>query len=208
VERNVLPDWVGAKYEEILTRELGVPANRRPFFKKWLGEYLEFCRVRHLGAGNWKALDVFLQGLEKRGRLGFQVEQARIAVEVYWSNFEVQGNLGTGSGGIASTVQLSLGRAGLPVAGASLPPEGTKPSVGADRAREPDLPEDWKVAFASLGKEIKLRHFSAKTFKAYHHWLRAFARFVRVVPVGTLSSGHARAFIENLAVGWKVSGST
>ncbi|MEO7426843.1 MAG: integron integrase [Fibrobacteria bacterium] len=64
------------------------------------------------------------------------------------------------------------------------------------------------MAFAALGKEIKLRHYSVKTFKVYHHWMRAFFRFLGVTPVKALTAGHARAFIENLAVERKVAGST
>jgi len=43
-----------------------------------------------------EGLDFFLDGLRKGGRLGFQIEQARIAVQVYWIHFKVEGKQGDG----------------------------------------------------------------------------------------------------------------
>ncbi len=229
VERGVLLEGVGAKYEEILARELGIPGNRRPYFLKWLGEFLEFCRVRHLGEGNGAGLDVFLEGLRKRGRLGFQVEQARIAVEVYWKHFRVgkRGGVGlervavvapvgagwkdkrvSGSGADASVT----GSSGVPGWDAEKTPVivgmGVTESLNDEPGSKVDATGDWRMAFAALAKEIKLRHYSGRTLKAYLHWVRDFSRYVGGLPVAGLTSAQAKAYIADLATVKKVAGST
>ena len=88
-----------ARYAEVLARVVGVPGYQRFYYCKWLGDYLEFCRIRHLGKADRNGLAAFLEGLRKGGRLGFQVEQARVAVEVYWMHFQVETSGHTGTGG-------------------------------------------------------------------------------------------------------------
>ena len=79
------------RYSEILSREVGVPDYKQPFYWKWLCAFLEFCRVRHLADTDRNGMMVFLDTLRKEGRRGFQVEQARVAVEVFWMHFRPDG---------------------------------------------------------------------------------------------------------------------
>lgn len=153
---GAVPEFKAAEFDLVLQRELGVPGNRRPYFLKWVAEFLEFCRLRHSGIGDGLTLGVFLDGLRKSGRLGFQVEQARIAVEAYWRHF---------------------GTVAVPEAGQMAIAELESGSVERrEAAREASWEAgDWRMALAALEREVKLRHYSGRTLKAYRHWIRSFA---------------------------------
>jgi integron integrase len=265
------------EFEGILARELGVPPYRRPFFKKWLFDFFEYCRVRELDSMDPSSADRFLEDMFTSGRRGFQVEQARIAIIVFREHFHsgpkpfpFQGsNLGasllgpiaaplatvtndsakTDGSGVGSSsgevlrpaqaqqrasasneasrharlsrhASASSRAAADPAQAALAGPaleslekgavSGTASSTTSGFA-EPDaaeFPGGWRMAFAGLGREIRLRHYSLKTFKSYHHWVRAFSRYVEEAPVGSLTSQKAGEFIAHLATERHVSAAT
>ncbi|MDB5048424.1 MAG: Integron integrase [Fibrobacteres bacterium] len=227
-------EWreIEAKYEDVLARVVGVPEYQRPYYRKWVNEFMGFCRLRHLGDAKVEALDMFLEGLRKRGRLGFQVEQARVAVEVFWMHFRSGRDSRTDGkpGSIAGSGGSGLGPGAVAISDEGAPGVGNpngNPSRDLNRVpgrdKETDkrrdkgpvepggedaMPGDWIMAMAGLRKEVRLRHYSAKTLKAYVHWVRAFSRFVSNAPLRSVSSGHAREFISHLATERKVSAST
>lgn len=79
------------RYLEILGRDVGIPEYKKPYYWKWLYDFLGFCRVRHLADTDRNGMELFLETLRKRGRMGFQVDQARVAVEVFWMHFHRDG---------------------------------------------------------------------------------------------------------------------
>ncbi|MDB5103882.1 MAG: xerD 2 [Fibrobacteres bacterium] len=168
-----------SRYGRALAGKAGVPEHHRPYYWKWLSAFLEFCRLRHIDATSMPGLDLFLEGFRKSGRLGFQVEQARVAVHVYWMHCIPEG-MGTGSPGAVE----SLPRVVSGVSG------------------------NWPMAMASLARELKVRHYSAKTAKAYLHWVRAFSVHAAETLPGSVTVESARDFISRLAVEGKVSAST
>ncbi|GFO57007.1 hypothetical protein GMSM_40140 [Geomonas sp. Red276] len=56
--------------------------------------------------------------------------------------------------------------------------------------------------------EIKLRHYSRKTLRAYAHWSRRFQRFLKNKPPESVSTDDAKAYLTYLAVEGKVSSAT
>jgi integron integrase len=59
-----------------------------------------------------------------------------------------------------------------------------------------------------LANDIRLRHYSPKTLKAYRQWVRHFQTFTRSKDPAALSSTDVREFLTWLAVQRKVSAST
>src|SRR5215217_7911086 len=107
-------------YSLVLADVAKVPEHQRWFFKKWLSDFLEFCRYRNVQDSDKQALDRYLDGLMASGRRGFQVEQARWAVLLYWLHAEK----GAGS---ERSVAICLGRSeGAAASGlsGSLPADG------------------------------------------------------------------------------------
>ena len=66
----------------------------------------------------------------------------------------------------------------------------------------------WKAEYSRLSDEIKLRHYSPKTLKAYLHWVSHYQTFTRSRNPKTLSTADVKEFLTHLAVEPKVSAST
>ena len=62
--------------------------------------------------------------------------------------------------------------------------------------------------YTGLENEIKLRHYSPKTLKTYHQWIRKFQSFTRSKPPESLSTLDVKKFLTSLAVESKVAAST
>jgi integron integrase len=178
-------------YLKLLEGPVGIPANRRSFFVKWLGDFLGFCRSHTMRDSDPQALAHFLDGLIRRGRPGFQVDQARLAVHVFWRHFRPSAIESEGKG---------IRNGSRPVADSS-PTRGPLGPAPEGPKAESDLPQDWLHAIGKLVQEIRLRHYSGKTLRAYRHWISHFALETSAVPVGTLTGRHAKEFLTRLADG-------
>jgi len=66
----------------------------------------------------------------------------------------------------------------------------------------------WDKIIDDLAAEIKIRHYSRKTLKAYADWSRKFQSYLRNKPPDELSATDVKAYITYLAVKCKVSAST
>lgn len=179
-------------------------------------------------------LDLFLEVMRKRGLQGFQIEQARVAVEVYWIHFRAESRMdpspvpsatGIPATGIPATriavnvipaavvqVGMKSGKMGpIRVTPAIANPEGAKVAAletASTMSGDEGMPGDWLVALAAVAREVGLRRYSAKTLKAYRHWVRDFSRFVAGTPIGALNESHAVGFLAHLATERKVAAAT
>ncbi len=73
-----------------------------------------------------------------------------------------------------------------------------------DRSESPA----WDKIIDSLAAEIKIRHCSRKTLKAYGDWSRKFQSYLRNKPPDELSAADVKAYTTYLAVNSKVAAST
>ncbi|HSW64578.1 MAG TPA: integron integrase [Dissulfurispiraceae bacterium] len=67
---------------------------------------------------------------------------------------------------------------------------------------------DWDKIIDDLAAEIRMRHYSRKTLKAYADWCRKFQGFLHNKPATELSDADVKAYLTHLAVDRKVSAST
>jgi len=65
----------------------------------------------------------------------------------------------------------------------------------------------WDKAIADLASEIKLRHYSRNTLKAYANWIRKFQYYLKDKSPEALSSAEVKAYLTYLAVDCNVSAS-
>jgi hypothetical protein len=77
------------------------------------------------------------------------------------------------------------------------------PTVQADNAQA-----EWKKVHTDLSDEIKVRHYSPKTLKAYAMWAKKFQSFAQNKSPMLLSSDNVQKFLKHLAVKVNVSAST
>lgn len=71
-----------------------------------------------------------------------------------------------------------------------------------------ELHDAWKPVYEKLGNEIKVRHYSPKTHKAYRNWVRKFQQFLKGKSPEMLDVEDVKAFLTFLAVEQKVSASS
>ena len=177
-------------YSPVLADVARIPEYQRWFFKKWLSDFLEFCRYRNVPDSEKQALDRFLDGLVASGKRGFQVEQASLAVQLFWMHSEKR----------AQSEKSEAGSLEKLVVTAASGQSGIVPGVGADSL-------EWLAVGSEMASQIKLRHYSEKTLKAYRYWVGYFARFVGHLPPAAVTNANARDFLIFLAEDG-VSGST
>jgi len=67
---------------------------------------------------------------------------------------------------------------------------------------------DWTSVYNDLDAEIKIRHYSPKTLKAYRGWVRQFQNFTKSKGPQLLSNTDVKDFLTFLAVKRKVSASS
>ena len=67
---------------------------------------------------------------------------------------------------------------------------------------------DWTSFYANLDAEIKLRHYSPKTLRAYKGWVGQLQDFTRSKDPRLLSGSDVKDFLTHLAVKRKVSASS
>ena len=86
-------------------------------------------------------------------------------------------------------------------------PQQSKYVSTAEYVVKSDSPE-WDKVIAELASEIKTRHYSRKTLKAYSLWARQFQKFLRNKPPHELSSTDVKEYLTYLAVKCHVAAST
>ncbi len=67
---------------------------------------------------------------------------------------------------------------------------------------------EWDKIIDNLAAEIRMRHYSRKTLKAYADWSRKFQGFLHNKPPDELSAEDVKSYLTYLAVKCKVSAST
>jgi integron integrase len=187
----------------------GVPLVQRPFYRKWLEEYYRFCGIRGLPVRDEGNLALYLDGMVKQGRAGFQVSQARAAVLLNWEAGEQE--IGLGQKVIRSTLVMRTARMDIDSLPAAIPErEGSgyaddagmkKEEAGMDGGgsdREM-LQEEWLHVIRRVEEEVRLRHYSPRTLKAYRHWTRSFAQACGAIPPGAVEEAQAKRFLASLA---------
>ncbi len=76
------------------------------------------------------------------------------------------------------------------------------------RCLEKSVSPDWDRIIGGLADEIKTRHYSRKTLKAYADWSRKFQSYLKNKPPDELSEADVKVYLTYLAVNCKVSAST
>jgi integron integrase len=175
-----IPEKLLEKYRYLLKQD-AVPANSHASYIKWLRYYLDFCKkYRHAYEKN-ASLVLFLKKLNEKRQNPKQQEEARKAVELYHS-------------GLKGTPLLVT------------PEDHVKEAMVTYHIDDKATP--WDKAMASLNNEIKLRHYSPKTLKAYSLWAKKLKVYTKQKTPHTLEPEDVKMFLTSLAVEEKVSASS
>jgi len=199
----------------------------RDDYRKWLRYYLDF-RVKYpLPDEKSDQVRLFIEKMRSKGQSGNSLNHAAHALSLFFS-LEVQCKQAVGSTDVARGA-CSLPKQAPPSSGsqpskmAALDREpGTQPAPAAMKTQaqrggkkynewwclERTKSPAWDEVVDKLAGEIKTRHYSRKTLKAYADWSRKFQIYLKNKPPDALSTTDVKAYLTYLAVTCKVSAST
>jgi len=177
-----IPQQLKMQFEKLLAQK-EIPKRFHSECLKWLRYYLDFCHKYGFEESKKESLPHFIKKLQAKGQTVQQQKRASRAISIY---YEIKPS--------STDHRTALGRnhrAALPNR------ELLKPT----RA-------DWTSVYDNLDSEIKLRHYSPKTLRAYKGWVRQLQGFTRSKDPKLLSGSDVKDFLTHLAVKRKVSASS
>ena len=201
-----IPRDILTRFQAILVKR-AVPPAQHSYYKKWLRFYLDFCFKYEMKDSNKESLTQFIAELRKKNQTSDQQEQAAHAISLYYQLLRTsgktvsQGNTKPNKGGIRSA---ETAKKVVPSPSEASPQQGKSRSDNFSGTAS----FHWNKALADLSAEIKTRHYSPKTLKAYSIWAKKFQGFTRNKAPELLSSADVKEFLTYLAVKRNVAAST
>jgi len=222
-----IPQDVLAQFNATL-RQRKVPESLHADYRKWLLYYLDFRNKYQPPDSRSEQVRLFIEKLQKKSQTPEQQKQAAHALSLL---FESQQRRGTNTTlpvhvETESTVKPTAPSKPLVKEESSqplpkvmekplhaLPSSFVPPSSNGNRFNEWRCLEksgspEWDQLIDSLAAEIKTRHYSRKTLKAYADWNRKFQVFLKNKPPAELSAKDVKDYLTYLAVTCRVAAST
>ena len=160
-----------------------IPQKERYDYQKWLRYYLDFCLKYQYLQTKQESLARFITKLKDKKQTAQQQKQAAHAITIF---YEIKA-----SGSETKTPSSKKETSPIRI-------QGRIEATGAD----------WTPAYNKLNSEIKIRHYSPKTFKAYTGWVRQLQNFTKSKDPQLLCATDVKEFLTFLAVQRKVSASS
>ncbi len=164
----------------------GILAELQAFYRRWLRFYLDFCHKYGHAPKNADSLPHFINKLREKNQGKQLQKQAYDSILTYYEVFGI--------------VPDWLGE------------PSRVPAVSERQVsyKTGDFDENyhWKAVYTKLSDEIKVRHYSPKTLKAYSTWTRKFQNYVKGKQPEQVTVDDVKAFLTFLAVERKVSASS
>jgi integron integrase len=178
-----IPQEILIKFDKLLEEE-SVVIEKQVFFRKWLKYYLDFCEKYKHHPKKVGSLPLFINKLRDKKQSKQQQKQAFDSIIIYYKIFNIYPDWSK------KEVSKEINEKKVPY--------GKDLSANSGR---------WRSVYRQLSNEIKVRHYSLKTFDAYSKWVRQFQGFVKNKPLVELSAEDVKKFLTYLAVDQHVSAS-
>ncbi len=207
-----IPSDIWAEFESVLKKK-AVPAARHTDYRKWLMYYLDFLSKYKLPDSRSEHVRLFVEKLQKKNQTAEQQKQVAHALSLFFETQPKKKNI--------TLARHATTTEGLPVYAANTKIAPSNPSVppfisplsGKSRfynwncLKKTRYPE-WDRVIDNLAAEIKTRHYSRKTLKAYADWCRHYQSYLQNKSPEELSASDVKTYLTDLAVRCKVSAST
>ena len=172
-------------YAQFLSHH-NLPRHSHNNYLKWLRFYFDFCSKYHHAPDMPGSLPLFTQKLHEKNKSSHHQKQAAYAINLYYA----LKNIDTDHNQIKQApVQ--------PDVVSQQPSSGLPPEKMA-----------WEQIYTELDAEIKIRHYSPKTYKIYASWARKFQSFTHNKAPDLLTGDDVKGYLIHLAVKQKVATST
>lgn len=176
-----LPEKLTAAYNNFMICS-HVDAGQQGYFRKWLRYYCDFCHKYQKPYDSAESLDAFLDKLsQKKQPLPYR-NQAADAISLYFKMLQYRES-------------------------APAKIDNLEPSESVD-STESGTGKDWRWVYTRLEEQIKVRHYSPKTWRSYRGWTRQLQAFVRSKDALELDVDDVKKFLNYLAVEKQVSASS
>jgi integron integrase len=215
-----------AHFEAVLKKRK-VPVSLHADYRKWLRYYLDFRTKYPPPDSKSEQVRLFIGKLRDKKQSQEQQKQAAHALSLFFESQMLEKTTLPSLTPVSPEEGSHKPQPPIPTATASLKsgevpiqPARTvleKEDLGQRRRRshyndwrclEKSGYPDWDKVIEGLVAEIKMRHYSRKTLKAYADWSRKFQGFLKNKPSVELSETDVKAYLTYLAVNCKVAAST
>jgi len=222
ISQNLLKSYT------LFLNKRGVSAGQHKDYQKWLRYYLDFCGKYNHPASNIESHDKFILKLKQKNQTLAQQKQASDAIFLYYdyinikvgkasdNNITLTNNpaiiLNSSQDNIISNRQVNMPVVAAPDILQNSNQNNIKYVDNPCEFRTDEIfltpTEDWNRIFENLKAEIKIRHYSPKTLKAYTNWAHKFRAFLRNRAPREITSANVKEYLTYLAVRKNVSAST
>lgn len=211
-----IPDDLRGRYIAFI-KQNGVTVGQHGYYVKWLRYYLDFCQKYNLQKFAEKSLLAFMAKLKEKNQAENLRQQVRHAVSLFYALKQHSDRANHASRG-NTVVSRAPDRPSPPAPYTQQHQINHSSGKGVSHAAaEPRLREevvfkqkgtDWSGVFNELKNNIKMRHYSPKTLKAYAGWTRKFQTFLKSKDPGLVSVEDVKAFLTWLTVEKGISASS
>lgn len=222
-----IPEYISAQFNNVL-KQRAIPDSVHVHYRKWLRYFLDFREKYPPPERKSEQVRSFIEKLKSKKQTPQQCKQAAHAVSPFFESQQVKNQSQPGVINTRKTpaspapappgtqnrndVSEGIETTAMPETTIAEPPSTFGPPGGKRydewRCLEKSNSPDWDQAIERLAAEIKTRHYSRKTLKAYADWGRKFQRFLKNKPPKELSSLDVKAYLTYLAVKGRVASST
>ena len=207
----ILPTAIIEQYDNLLL-DKSFSDKDKALYKKWLRFYWDFCHKYQHDAFHLDSLPLFIQKLQDKNQSVQQQNQANYSVSLFFemravSDQPLNMNQSINPDKIASN-HAAYFRNDTSVVQNSVQLSSSNQSTNSFVDNTHPLEEtgtSWVFVFDQLMNEIKIRHYSPKTLKAYQVWIRQFQTFTKSKDYQKLSQQDVVDFLSFLAVEKQVS---
>ena len=213
--RRIHSDWLKGFSEFLVSH--GVPRDEHYHYQKWLRYYLDFCEKYQFIEAGPDSLPYFIRKLHEKNQSLAQQKQASHAIGLYYESRPGTSRKPPEAPKLPGRIDQFTSTEVPAIPSSSKTPipivqVGLLSSPAREIAHEPVLQVNgeinWDHVYWQLKNEIKVRHYSIKTFRTYSHWIRQFQKFLENKAPQTLNNDDVKRFLTFLAVKRKVAAST
>jgi integron integrase len=173
--------------------------------KKWFLYFWDFREKYHPPDSKSEQVRLFAEKLNEKKQSHAQQKQAAYAVSLY---FQLQAGYLLDSDH-AADIKNSAHAPEPPVRiSEAMPTVHSKSRYNEWWCLEKTTSPEWDKVISDLSNEIKTRHYSRKTLKAYGDWIRKFQGFLKDKLPEELLESDVKGYLTHLAVKCRVSAST
>ncbi|GJQ24464.1 MAG: integron integrase [Candidatus Brocadia sapporoensis] len=228
-----IPDDILKQYEAVLKKR-AVAISLHADYKKWLRYYLDFRIKYPLPDSRSEHVRMFIEKLQKKNQSIEQQRQAAHALSLFFESQQREKHASSSLDKVTPSLlpsvlpQWEFNKPLTPIPLPLSPLKEEKVTIttplsggkedemgqrGGKRFREWKCLEKtestaWDKIIDNLAAEIKMRHYSRKTLKAYADWSRKFQGFLQNKLPDELLAADVKTYLTHLAVKCTVSAST